>query len=118
MTLHGAPAGTPPGKGRRAGRRARPSLTASRDLVDTRQTTGTGLVLRFGTFEFRPARMLLLDQGKAVRLGNRALDILHILIERAGEVVTKEELIEYTWPTTVVEEGNLRVHIGALRRAL
>jgi predicted ATPase/DNA-binding winged helix-turn-helix (wHTH) protein len=86
--------------------------------VDTRQTTATALVLRFGTFEFRPARMLLLDQGKAVRLGNRALDILHILIERAGEVVTKEELIEYTWPTTVVEEGNLRVHIGALRRVL
>ena len=75
-------------------------------------------MLRFGTFEFRPARMLLLDQGKAVRLGNRALDILRILIERAGQVVTKEELIEYTWPTTVVEEGNLRVHIGALRRAL
>jgi len=53
-----------------------------------------------------------------VRIGARALDILILLIERAGSVVTKGELIAHVWPDTVVEEINLRVSIAALRRAL
>jgi predicted ATPase/DNA-binding winged helix-turn-helix (wHTH) protein len=73
---------------------------------------------RFGPFRFTPRRRLLLALDKEVRIGNRALDILTVLIERAGELVTKEELIAYAWPRSVVEEINLRVHIAALRRAL
>jgi predicted ATPase/DNA-binding winged helix-turn-helix (wHTH) protein len=73
---------------------------------------------RFGTFRLIPSQRLLLDSGHHVRIGARALDILILLIERAGSVVTKAELIAHVWPDTVVEEINLRVSIAALRRAL
>ena len=53
-----------------------------------------------------------------VAIGSRALDILGVLIERAGEVVSKEDLIAAVWPETVVEDSNLTVQISALRRVL
>jgi adenylate cyclase len=53
-----------------------------------------------------------------VAIGSRALDILGVLIERAGEVVSKDEIISAVWPGTVVEDSNLTVQISALRRAL
>lgn len=53
-----------------------------------------------------------------MRLGGRALEILITLVERAGELVSKEELVERVWPGVRVEEGNLRVHVAALRRVL
>ena len=53
-----------------------------------------------------------------VTIGSRALDILGVLIARAGEVVTKDEIIAAVWPETVVEDSNLTVQISALRRAL
>src|SRR6516225_8967338 len=61
---------------------------------------------------------MLLDDGKPLRLGSRALDNLIALIERAGETVRNDELIARTWPDTVVDEGALRVHVAALRKAL
>nr|WP_249780857.1 winged helix-turn-helix domain-containing protein [Bradyrhizobium sp. dw_78] len=51
-------------------------------------------------------------------MGSRALDILIALVERAGELVNKRELIRVVWPDTVVVEANLTVHVAALRRAL
>ena len=51
-------------------------------------------------------------------VGARALDILIALVDRAGEVVSKMDLITRVWPDTFVEESNLRVHIAGLRRAL
>ncbi|MEG1406155.1 MAG: IMP dehydrogenase, partial [Alistipes sp.] len=48
----------------------------------------------------------------------RAVDILLILLEHAGNVVSKQELIARVWPKSVVEDGNLRVHMAALRKAL
>jgi adenylate cyclase len=53
-----------------------------------------------------------------VAIGSRGLDILGLLVERAGEVVSKEEIIAAVWPATVVEDSNLTVQISALRRAL
>jgi DNA-binding winged helix-turn-helix (wHTH) protein len=53
-----------------------------------------------------------------VRLGSRAFDILVAMVERAGEVVGKEELIARAWPQTFVEESNLKIQVSALRRAL
>ena len=78
----------------------------------------SGLEARFGSFQLLPRQRLLLDAGKRVPIGSRALDILTLLIERAGEVVTKEEIMNHAWPQTIVEETNLRVHIAGLRRAL
>jgi DNA-binding winged helix-turn-helix (wHTH) protein len=72
----------------------------------------------FGDFVFIPRRQLLLKNGQAVRIGCRALDLLAAFVQRPGEVLSKQELLEEAWPTTTVVEGNLKVHIAALRRAL
>jgi len=72
----------------------------------------------FGPFRLYRAQKLLLEDGRPVRLGSRALDILLALVERAGEVVGKEELVAIAWPRTVVEESSLRVHVAALRKVL
>jgi len=74
--------------------------------------------LVFGRFVLFPKQRQLLEAGTPVPLGTRALDILTALVERAGELVTKEELVASAWPDTVVHEGNLKVHIAAIRRAL
>jgi predicted ATPase/DNA-binding winged helix-turn-helix (wHTH) protein len=72
----------------------------------------------FGPFRLLPSQRLLLEADKPLRLGSRAYDILVALVERAGELVTKEELIARVWPNTFVDEGSLRVHMAALRRVL
>jgi predicted ATPase/DNA-binding winged helix-turn-helix (wHTH) protein len=72
----------------------------------------------FGSFRLIPAQRILSEDGNPVHLGSRALDILAALTERAGETVTKEQLIARAWPDMVVDEGALRVHVAALRRAL
>ncbi|MCP3709280.1 helix-turn-helix transcriptional regulator [Paraburkholderia sp. CNPSo 3274] len=77
-----------------------------------------GEAFLFGSFELIPAQRMLFNGGCAVRVGNRALEILVALVERCGELVTKQELIARAWPNTVVEESNLKVQIAALRKAL
>jgi predicted ATPase/DNA-binding winged helix-turn-helix (wHTH) protein len=72
----------------------------------------------FGSFRVIPAQRTLLEDGKPLRLGGRALDILISLVESAGETIGKDQLIARTWPDTVVDEGALRVHVAALRKAL
>ena len=72
----------------------------------------------FGTFRLLPARQLLLEGEAPVRLGSRALEILSALVERPGELVSKDELTARVWPNAVVEESNLKVQVAALRRAL
>jgi predicted ATPase/DNA-binding winged helix-turn-helix (wHTH) protein len=72
----------------------------------------------FGSYQLIPAQRLLLEEGKPRRLGSRALDILVTLVENAGETVRKDDLIARVWPDTVVDEGALRVHVAALRKAL
>jgi predicted ATPase/DNA-binding winged helix-turn-helix (wHTH) protein len=74
--------------------------------------------LAFGPFRLIRSQKLLLENDKPVRLGSRALELLIALVERAGEVVSREELVAYVWPSTIVEETSLRVHIAALRKAL
>jgi len=74
--------------------------------------------LAFGSFRLLPFRRLLLESGKPVRLGSRALELLIALVDRSGEIVGKDELIALVWPNTFVDEANLRVHIAALRKVL
>ena len=74
--------------------------------------------LAFGPYRLAPSSRTLSRNGQPVPLNGRAFDLLLALVERAGEVVSKEELIARVWPRTVVEENNLRVHIGTLRKAL
>jgi predicted ATPase/DNA-binding winged helix-turn-helix (wHTH) protein len=74
--------------------------------------------IRFLDFEFFPHQWRLERQGARVHLSSRALDILRVLISRPGEVVGKRELLERVWPHAVVDEGSIRFHMVALRRAL
>jgi predicted ATPase/DNA-binding winged helix-turn-helix (wHTH) protein len=74
--------------------------------------------LRFGPFELNVAERSLKKANQVVPLGGRAYDILIALLENAGEVVGKAELIARAWPDVTVEEGSLRVHLSALRKAL
>ncbi len=77
-----------------------------------------GHPISFGPYRLLAAQRLLLEGDQPVRLGSRAFDILASLVERAGEVVGKEELIARAWPKTYVEEANLKIQVSALRRAL
>ena len=72
----------------------------------------------FGPFLLQPERQSLLKDGGRVRIGGRALDLLTALVERAGELVDKRELMSHVWPKIFVEEGNLKVNVAGLRRAL
>jgi predicted ATPase len=76
------------------------------------------MAFAFGPFRLFPVQRVLMCADEPVALGSRAREILVALVERAGKVVKKNELRERVWPDTVVEEGTLRVHIAALRRAL
>jgi len=72
----------------------------------------------FGPFRLLVAQRLLLEGNKPVRLGSRAFEILVALVERAGKLVGKDELVARVWPQTFVEESNLKIQISTLRRAL
>jgi predicted ATPase/DNA-binding winged helix-turn-helix (wHTH) protein len=72
----------------------------------------------FASFRLLRDEWLLLKGEEPVRLGGRALEILTALVERPGTVVTKEELFARVWPKQFVEEGNLKLHVAALRKAL
>jgi predicted ATPase/DNA-binding winged helix-turn-helix (wHTH) protein len=72
----------------------------------------------FGSFRLLRDQRVLLKGEKSVRLGGRAHEILAALVERPGVVVTKDELFARVWPRQFVEEGNLKFHVAALRKAL
>ena len=74
--------------------------------------------ISFGPFRLLPSQRLVFEGDNPIRLGSRALDILIALVEHAGELVGKDDLVARVWPGTFVEEGNLKVHVAALRRAL
>jgi predicted ATPase/DNA-binding winged helix-turn-helix (wHTH) protein len=74
--------------------------------------------LRFGPFELSIGERVLRRDGRVLPLGDRALDILTYLADRPGEVVAKQELMDHVWPDVTVEEGSLRVHVAAIRKAL
>jgi predicted ATPase/DNA-binding winged helix-turn-helix (wHTH) protein len=81
-------------------------------------TTSSERAISFGPFRLLPAQQLLLEGEAPVRLGSRSLEILTALVERAGELVSKNELMTRVWPDSFVDENSLRVHIAGLRRAL
>ncbi|PZW42991.1 putative ATPase [Humitalea rosea] len=74
--------------------------------------------LQFGAFELLPQQSILLEAGTPVRLGSRAFSILTLLVERAGEVVTHQEIRDHVWSGVFVDDVNLRVHIACLRKKL
>lgn len=74
--------------------------------------------VHFGPYRIYPGQRLVMESDRPLRLSRRAMDILLILLEHAGNVVSKQYLMAEVWPDSVVEEINLRVHMAALRKAL
>src|SRR6266849_5258591 len=79
---------------------------------------GAAAALEFGRFRALLRRRELLSDTVPIELGTRAFDLLLVLLEADGSLVTKEELMSRVWPGIVVAEENLKVQISALRRAL
>ena len=75
-------------------------------------------MLEFGRFRILLRRRQLVAEDVPMELGTRAFDLLLVLLEADGSLVTKEELMSRVWPGIVVAEENLKVQISALRRAL
>lgn len=71
-----------------------------------------------GETEISFERRALYRHGQSVPIGERAFDILELLISRQGILVTKEQILDKVWPDSMVVENNLQVHISALRKAL
>jgi hypothetical protein len=61
----------------------------------------------FGDFELRVTTRVLTRNGNPIQLGSKSFEVLTCLVIRAGEVVTKDELLKAAWPDAFVEEGNL-----------
>jgi predicted ATPase/DNA-binding winged helix-turn-helix (wHTH) protein len=75
-------------------------------------------VISFGAFRLRPAERLLEKDRVVVPVGGRALSILIVLVERAGETISNMDLISRVWPDTTVGDGSLRFHVAGLRKSL
>jgi DNA-binding winged helix-turn-helix (wHTH) protein len=75
-------------------------------------------VASFGPFQLSTAARLLAKDGVPVHLGGRALSLLIALVGSAGQIIGKKELMARAWPDVVVDEGSLRVHMVAIRKAL
>jgi len=84
----------------------------------TEPARATPIEISFGPFRLLPTQFLLLEDERPVSLGSRALEILTVLLERPGKLVSKQELMARVWPNLFVEPANLTVHMSALRRTL
>jgi DNA-binding winged helix-turn-helix (wHTH) protein len=81
-------------------------------------STTADAALEFGRFRVLLRRRQLLADGAPVELGTRAFDLLLVLLEADGSLVSKDVLLSRVWPGIVVSEENLKVQVAALRKAL
>ncbi|QQS33788.1 MAG: winged helix-turn-helix domain-containing protein [Acidobacteriota bacterium] len=77
-----------------------------------------GRVIRFGEFELDLAEESLRRGGEPLNINHRMFQVLALLVERRGEIVSKDEFFEQVWAGSHVEENNLTVAITGLRKAL
>ena len=102
---HGAELGHSPQSERRTGS---PRMDPHGPQAAARSAIPVERAIAFGSFRLLPTRRLLLEGEGPVRLGSRAFDILVALVERAGELVSKDEIMARVWPNTFVEESTSR----------
>src|SRR2546421_726916 len=75
-------------------------------------------IYEFGCFRLDAGKRLLWREGELVPLTSKSFETLLALVERRGELLDKDELLNRVWPNTVVEEKNLTINISTLRKAL
>jgi predicted ATPase/DNA-binding winged helix-turn-helix (wHTH) protein len=79
---------------------------------------GGRLVYELDEWEVDLARRELRARGVPVPIGGRAFEIIEVLVQSAGELVTKNDLSARVWPGAIVEDNTLQFHISAIRKAL
>jgi DNA-binding winged helix-turn-helix (wHTH) protein len=92
-----------------------------RDLGKVRKSSENNsprVFYEFGPFRADPLKRVLRRDGRPVELTGKAFDVLLVLIQSGGEILTKDAIIQRVWPETAVEEGNLSRNISTLRKAL
>src|SRR5689334_7861380 len=80
--------------------------------------THNDLRYEFGPYQLDPSKRILTRNGEGIPLTLKATEILIVLVQHAGQLVEKDELLQEVWPDTFVEEANLSQNIFTLRRAL
>src|SRR5215510_15354275 len=75
-------------------------------------------IYEFGPYRLDTAERVLLRGGQPVALAPKAFDVLLVLVESSGHIVEKDELMNRVWANSFVEEGNLKVTVSVLRKAL
>jgi phospholipid transport system substrate-binding protein len=93
-------------------------VTVARHSPSKSRSAAQEAALEFGRFQMLRRRRQLIADGVPVNLGTRAFDLLSVLLEADGSLVTKEELVSCVWPGVHISEENLKVQISALRKAL
>ncbi|MEO8361421.1 MAG: winged helix-turn-helix domain-containing protein [Vicinamibacteria bacterium] len=73
---------------------------------------------QLGPFTLDTRTLLLLREDEIVRVPMKTVEVLLALIERRGQIATKDELLRAVWPDSIVEEANLSVHVALLRKTL
>ena len=106
-----------PARGAEAVARAAPTATPA--PASPASLGGTPAdALQVGSFELAPSERRLSRDGRPIELGARAFDMLCVLAEQPGRLVTKTTLLERVWPKLVVDENNLPAQVASLRRVL
>src|SRR5262245_23776768 len=82
------------------------------------ETDGSRMIMRFGSCQLHLHRRERLVKGTPVHIGARAFDVLRLLVEARGELVTKDEILNQVWAGRVVEDNTLQFQISTLRKAL
>ena len=91
------------------------SFEVNGDSIDH---TKANIDFQFAGFQLQPRSRLLLHHGRPVDIGDRAFDMLHVLVRARGGMVTNTEIVSRVWPDLFVDEINLRVQVFYLRKAL
>src|SRR5258706_2576182 len=92
--------------------------TSGLDAMTEMREVGSIERYRFGSFELQPDKRRLLKDGATISLRPRAFDLLVALVDRAGHLVSKDELLECVWPRIVVEDAALHVQVSAVGKVL
>lgn len=73
---------------------------------------------RFGAFRFLTSGRILERDGRRIRVTPKVADMLHVFLENAGHLVTKEQLLEQVWPNLFIVDSGITRNISVLRKAL
>lgn len=84
----------------------------------TGEAENKGVIYEFGRFVLDPQERVLIENGKSIHLTDKVFDVLLLLIQHRGKLLTKDEMISAIWDDSFVEESNLARNVSRLRKIL